>query len=262
MIDNNNKIIPLCIYHYIDESSGTFLGYIGNPEKKMSDDGKRMEYNCMKEKNIFNKWFLYGIFYVIVPVFRPIPIDMKLFCAKSRNEFPYETTDVYGLYDTYDYEKDCIYFISYNKPVPNTIPLYFHKLNNILFPSFDKNPPFVDKRWSKTEISPIFVFSSDDLKFKCVNGRCIPWSKNIDDMFDLSPSSELLDLDDCVVYCNKLSNSVNKGRHFNILEIVKSKVEEMKIRDNMNNKKYIFIICIIVIIIILLIIYKNYRHFL
>ena len=58
-----------------------------------------------------------------------------------------------------------------------------------------------------------------DIKFKCVNGRCLPWIDDIPNLYDSDPHKDLLSLQNCVVYCNELVISKNNGRPFNILQI-------------------------------------------
>ncbi len=232
MKDKINVIIPFCIYHYIDPSTQTYYGYIGNPRKTRLDDGSEV-YQCPPEPRTFKRWFLAGTFYAVSPSFRPIPVGMRIFCAKRIKKFPYATNDVDAMYDPYNIKDDCVYFTTYNQPVPNTEPLYFHISGDLVFPSFDPRPPSDDPTWEQTNISPIFVMTpksvgdifaneSSGVKFKCVNGRCLPWVHDIPDMWDSEPLPDLLDLDECVLYCNKTVLSENMGRPFNLLEMVVS----------------------------------------
>lgn len=213
---DQGSIIPMCIYHNIDYHTNTYLGHITPPLKVKLDDGS-FTYRCVERPKLYRDWSLSGVFYVLDPSFRPIPSGMKIYCAKKSGGFPYNTQDVYLEYDPYNIQADCFYFTTYNMKVPNTVELYFHKLGQNIFPSFDKNPPTDNPDWVHTEISPVYVMTKDSigidlfntenekiLKFKCINGRCIPWTKNIPDLYDDEPDNDLLKFDDCVIYCNEL----------------------------------------------------------
>jgi hypothetical protein len=222
----DNIIIPYCIYHYIDPDTHTYYGYLGNPHKTKLTDGT-VTYKCPPEPKIYKKWFLYGTFYAVSPNFRPIPMGMRIFCAQKYMGAPYGTKEIADVYDPFNVKDECVYFITYNKPVPNTSPLYFHKFGENVFPSFDPNPPSNDHRWGQTKISPVFVMTPDtvgnkNIKFKCVNGSCIPWIKDIPDIYDIDVHDKLLDLDKCVLYCNELIISKGDGRPFNLIELIKS----------------------------------------
>jgi hypothetical protein len=241
---NDDVIIPYCIWHYIDIETQTFLGYIGGPKKSMKNG--IIEFDCIPDEKKDSKWFLADSFYAVSPNFRPIPVGMKIFCAKKSIDFPYNTTDLYLMYDPYNIKNDCIYFTTYIQPVPNTKPLYFHKIGNNIFPSFNSTPPSTSDKWTQTFISPIFVMTNKDIKFKCVNGRCLPWINEIPDLYDSNPHKDLLSLQNCVVYCNELVVSKNNGRPFNILQIASSK-HPVKT----NKKKIIYIVIVFLLIIAL-----------
>ena len=259
---NDSIIIPFCIWHYIDLDTKTFLGYIGGP-RKFKKDGL-IGFDCGTETKKFNKWFLAGTFYAVSPSFRPIPVGMKIFCAKKNVTEPYNTNDVYLMYDPYNIKDDCVYFITYNQPVPNTVPLYFHAFGDNIFPSFDPKPPSSSPQWSQTFISPVFVMTKRHEKFKSVNARCIPWSEDIPDLYDTNPNEELLSLQNCVIFYNELVVSKNNGRPFNILEMVadqniKSRSRELKTpiaSKNFLKAVVIFFVIFAVIVIITIVIRK------
>lgn len=259
---NDSIIIPFCIWHYIDLDTQTFLGYIGCPRKYKKDGF--IGFDCGEETKSFNNWFLAGTFYAVSPSFRPIPVGMKIFCAKKNMTEPYNTNDVYLMYDPYNIKDDCVYFITYNQPVPNTVPLYFHAFGDNIFPSFDPKPPSSSPQWSQTFISPIFVMTKRHEKFKSVNARCIPWSEDIPDLYDTNPNEELLSLQNCVIFYNELVVSKNNGRPFNILEMVadqniKSRSRELKTHiasKNFLKGVVIFFVVFAVIVIITIVIHK------
>mgnify|MGYP000005586713 CR=1 FL=1 len=226
-------IIPFCIYHYIYPSTKTYWGYIGVPQKILRDDGTT-SYRCTPEPKVLKNWFHAGTFYAVSPSFRPVPAGMKIFCAKKSIGFPYVTEDVSNMYDIYNMKNDCVYFTTFSKPSPNTVPLYFHMIGNTVFPSFDKYPPSSDPDWKQTKISPVFVMTVDTvgditdpdhkgIKFNCNNGRCLPWTKEISNVFDIDPYPSFLDFSDCVFYCNELTESEGSGEPRGILEVISSK---------------------------------------
>lgn len=231
MKEDTGHIIPFCIYYRINPYTKNYLGYIAPPQKVISEDGT-VSYRCAPEPQVFDQWFLAVTFYAVSPSFRPIPIGMKMFCAKRRGFFPYDTNDVSLVYDVFNVKDDCVYFITYNQKTINTTELYFHKLGTHIFPSFDEQPPSNDPNWEQTEISPIYVMTegtvgdilqaNNSLKFKCINARCLPWMNNIPDIYDNDPQQELLELDDCVLYCNELVESKTSGKPADLLQSIKS----------------------------------------
>lgn len=237
----NDVVIPYCIYHYIDSNTKAYWGFIGSPQKVKKKDGT-ISYRCAPEPKIFNGWFLAGVFYAIDPSFRPIPVGMKIFCAKRSVSFPYVTKNVQLMYDIYNIKDDCVYFTTYNTQVPNTVPLYFHKIGNIVFPSFDINPPYENPNWTKSEISQVFVMTSDTVgditndnhkgvKFNCVNGRCLPWIKDIPNIFDTDHYSKFLTLQDCVIFCSDLLKLKDKARPDNLLQVIRTQKKKIKQRN-------------------------------
>jgi hypothetical protein len=219
-------IIPFCIYHYIDPATQTYWGYIGGPEKVRNEDGSTT-YRCVSEPKVLKRWFLAATFYAVSPSFRPIPVGMRIFCAKKNRSYPYNTKDVTAVYDPYNIKDDCVYFTTYNQPVPNTEQLYFHTIGDTVFPSFDQQPPFDDPQRSQTHISPIFVMTPstvgnnpNNIKFKCINRKCLPWVKNIPNVYDIDQNDDLLSIDDCVLFCSELVLSKSKGRPFDLIQTI------------------------------------------
>ena len=265
-MNGDNIIIPYCIWHYIEPETNTFLGYISGP-RKYKKDGV-IGFDCDKDEKIDKKWFLAGTFYAVSPSFRPVPVGMKIFCAKKNIKFPYNTTDMYLMYDPYNIKEDCVYFITYNQYVSNTIPLYFHLINENVFPSFDPKPPSSSELWSQTHISPIYVMKTMHHSFKCVNGRCIPWVSDIPLLYEFDPRKELNPLQNCVIFCNDLISSKDQNKPFNILEIAdKEKLKSKMLSTAKTSTKpvlksniIIAIIIFLVFIGILIIIFAIYKR--
>lgn len=211
-------IIPYCIYHYVDIQAGIHYGLIGNPSIVKLKNGL-IKYSCSKVDSKSSFWKLKGIFYGVSPLTRPIPVGMKIICAMRNKGFPHNTVEVSIKYDPFNVEKHdtCIEFINYTQPVPNTVPLYFHKNGENVFPSFDKNPPTNDPSWYLEGVNPIFVMTPeifgpdpDKIRFNCKIGRCLPTLKETD------TSNTLLE---CILRCNELEISKdNSIRATNVLE--------------------------------------------
>lgn len=267
MSSNKGQIIPFCIYHRDDSNTQTYLGFISGPQKVLKKNGDE-EFICAPEPKTYRQWFLYDTFYALSPSYRPIPNGMLLFCAKRSDIYPYDISEIKFVYDSFNIKDDCIYFITYSQPMINTVPLYLHKSGSHVYPSFKKNPPSDNPGWTQEEISPIFVMTKDtvgdiydkntDIKFKCVNDRCIPWKKNTFSniyLTDENIDSELLDLDKCALVCNRLKNQ----KTLNIIDMVK--LENKKI-VNKFSKTTIFIVFLLVIMTFTLIIvlYSKYHN--
>lgn len=245
MSSNTGGLMVYCIYHYIDPSTNTYLGYIGAGQKIILEDGS-YTYDCQSEPVTLKQWFRAGVFYALRPSYRPIPSGMKLFCVNTVNGFPYDSKNLKTIYDPFNNKKNCEDFITYNQPVPNTERLYIHKTGDHIFPSFDKDPPTKNPNWTQTNLSPIFVMTQrtvgnifekgKSIKFKCNNGRCLPWVKNISDMYG-SYNDNLLPLDDCVLYCDELRIVDGKeDKPLTLMEnILNNKVSKASVTDVFKN---------------------------
>ena len=281
-------ILPLCVYTYEDSTTNTYLGYIGLPEINKLQNGT-FSYKCGAEVPEYFGWKYKHTFYVISPFIRPIPTGMRLYCSVINKGFPYNTTDVLDVYDPYQPFENCINFITYSEPVPNTKALYLHKTGKdsndmpSCFPSFDPIPPkgYQNNIFGTSVIyvmTPETILSSDffNIQFSCINGRCLPWGKTEYGY----PKFSLLD---CIIQCNQIGN---KNKPHSILEIIRdnnlefehSEHSEHAENNNMNdiinkwlkklssinskylnNERHYCYLFFIMIIIILLIIY-NYNH--
>lgn len=207
------EILPYCIFHRVSADDGSQTGYIGPPS--VTQEGK---YECLNDA--LNRGNLYGHFYAVSPILRPMPLGMQLYCALRADSAPYSTVDVKMIYDLYnrdDAQGDwggCTVFMAYTQPVPNTVPLYLHKRYDALVPSFDKNPPTNNDGWGKASGgSPIYVMTPEsvdkppekmnDVKFKCVSGRCLPWvAGKYQDVFGAGSFER--SLRECLVTCDEI----------------------------------------------------------
>ena len=266
-----NNILPFCIYHNYDESTNSYYGYIGN-----SSLTKSSKFKCPKSRH----WDHYGTFYAIDPSLRPIPPGMNLYCIKRNLAFPYNSTRLSIDYDFFFLNEECVYFLTFNSINPSTVPLYLHKLNDNIFPSFDKDPPTSSKFWTQSELSPLYVMTDksigigniDKLKFKCVNAACIPWVKPIDDIYQFYKDDYLFDnIANCVVYCTEINshtgiNPSNLTNNLEIFEKNKNKVKvysATKLFDSIKKKSYIYLvisICILFILFLCIKLFLIYRN--
>ena len=240
----NDNIISYCIYHYIDGDDKTYLGFISDCEKKIPN-------------NVSQQYKYKYTFYAINPLFRPIPNGMEIYYIKVNNKYPYNIIDMRIMYDTFNIQDDRIYFIAYNKPIPNGIPLYFHKLGENILPSFDKKPPTTNINAKQIERSPIYVLKDKDTKFKCVNARCLPWKKEIPGLYNSSGYDKLLDFENCVLQCNVLGvnnnipNIINDIKNNNKTSLKIKSNTKKNINSNKNTKILLLIFLVLLIMIII-----------
>jgi hypothetical protein len=226
---DSKSIIPFCIYHYINTDTDTYYSYISYARPVKREDGT-FYFDCIVGKDY--KWKFYGVFYAVSPLINPYPTGMKLFYATKRDSFPYCTTDVGVQYDPYNTKDHTVYFTTYNQPVLNTVPLYFHKRGEFVFPTFDKKPPNDDSNWNSTDISPVYVMTLasvkkkniDDVKFKCINGRCIPWT-DMPDIYDAK--SNATTFEKCLLICNEIIGDNSDNR--DLIDKIYSESNEIKL---------------------------------
>lgn len=225
MSNSGDAILPFCIFHTMDPINKNHKGIIVNPSATLHKDGK-ITYKC-DEKRMSSEWTYIGTFYAVTPMFRPIPVGMRMFAVEiSDISDIVSITDVKMVYGLYNFEPNFVYFITYNQPVIHTIPLYFHKRGNNVFPSFDSSPP--EPGWSKVKLSPIFVMSPDFIntqnpdstQFYCVNNRCLPWDEDQHLHYNRDKGKTPYNLNECVVLCNLAADSFGESKPTNILESV------------------------------------------
>lgn len=192
-------------------------------------------YVVMKDEKVDeSKLDKYGEFYAINPMIPLIPSLTNLYCAEKSDNANLYMKNLIEITDQFNVKNNCTYFIAYQNIIPNTVPLYLHRLGQIVYPSFDKNPPTNNKLWNIHHPSPIYVMTKeslkntppDDVKFKCINSTCIPWVDDIPDIYDVDNTSDLLSLSNCVLYCNELSDTTSQGKLSSLLESIQSSKEK------------------------------------
>ena len=121
-----SDVLPFCVYYWINPKESIYRAYLSGPSIIRVNDG--VEYKCLPPKSLDNygNWTLGFTFYAINPMLRPIPTGMALFCAERKHSFPWDTRTVRIVYDPYDINNRCVYFIAYIQPTPWTKPLFVH----------------------------------------------------------------------------------------------------------------------------------------
>lgn len=162
------------------------------------------------------------VFYAIDPLFRPIPYNTVLYYAKTNPKSPYNIIDIKTVYDMYDIDALGIYFITYSRISPGTIPLFI----------YDKGTDGIyittreQKNQKQLEISPIYVFPNELPKFKCYNGSLISENTNVDDIFFVPGFGTNLNaeiINKAIVDCNQLVPFNQGGGHpFNLIELIRA----------------------------------------
>jgi hypothetical protein len=111
-LNDTNKnyfvIAPFCIYHHIDNSNSIITNRHNNIEQLYCP-------------SISNEFKFYNTFYAISPMVRPIPTSLKL--IRVLNSKPYKQHIEYA-YDPFNKISNSITFITWAKPVPDTLPLF------------------------------------------------------------------------------------------------------------------------------------------
>ncbi len=91
-------------------------------------------------------WVLAGEVYVINHLARPIGTNMKLFEITRNEAFPYNSNNIFIVLDpfTHPVRDNKVFFISYNFPVQNTVPIYIFRdlSDDSVFLSFTKDVPY------------------------------------------------------------------------------------------------------------------------
>lgn len=226
-------IIAFCIFQYVDPNTNTYHSYLGDSVFQYNKKTNFQEFVCKEPDPLYRGWHNTGKFLAINPMpSHPIQTGMKLYCVKQTVGFPYNSIEAHIEYDPFNIEENCVYFVAYNQRVPFTIPLYFHTLGtDNVFASFDKYPPSDSPDWTQSDVSPVYVICpstfqgihANDIPFKCVNEKCIPWAKNIPDIYDNIPDTETFRFDQCILLCSRLG-LIDEGSPGNILtDIRKSK---------------------------------------
>lgn len=195
-------IVPMCLYHRVNKSTNDYLSYIGNPTMVQDSDGVKFECIPHGVDSPYKGWTLKQRFYVVNPMFRPIPSYMSLMCAMQKDFFPFNTSEITQMYDPFDIQEKCINFITWMEPTPYTTPLYIYKVNEGSFVTFEEH-----KDWEHELMSPIYVLTTEPTEktifpdkhnwFNKVNG--VPDFKFTQYMGRCTPNPEGIELIQCII---------------------------------------------------------------
>jgi hypothetical protein len=245
MKDNKDLILKYYTYYYVDNSSHIYKGLISYEEDL--------------EARLNSGWILNGEFYAINPYLRPIPKNMKLFSLELKNYYPYDILSYKLLYDIYEVDnlKDQFHvnFMTYNRPVLNTIPLYFYDIGSNILPSFDNKPPFGENYELAFGVNPIYVIKNKDVKFYCDNGECLPSPMPKNHFHYNMQYDDTLTFDECLNSCKNQGTGL-----LNIIEKLGNKhdTKSFDIKNIFNNNKIIIIICLLVFLFLIFIYNKRW----
>ena len=261
----SNIIIPLCIYHNINQQTNTYLAYLSYPSAVNKNGQEVFECNRLRNEGYDNRWRYYGTFYAISPMIRPIPQSLKMIKCEHMGKYPYNTSTIKYVYDLFNIDKNAISFITWTKAVQGTVPLYLYTTPDGCFPSFDKN-----LSWGQNIMSPIFVmidplkntFITDStsssfheferdkngiiqFKFSPIQARCLPDNKG-------------MSLAKCFLLTDENILKNNDFLPVNLLDIIKDnkkgKLQQLfyKVEDKLPHQLLLlfiisFVICIIIL---------------
>lgn len=162
MIGTELSIIPLCLYS--PSGSAAKVSLLSLPRIQRENDTNH--FICPARENL---GFATTI-YVIDPDIRPIPKGLDLFCVKNGGEI---TLSVETQYDPFNIDDNCLRFMAWLEPTPNTIPLFLYDTGNGVYISLKKL-----KNVKKAKVPVIHVLQNPNTKFIVRDGRCIPSVKN------------------------------------------------------------------------------------
>ena len=199
--DNNRYIIPYCLCSKFQ--NGVEYRTILNPVY----DKMTGRYQCDIDQSLMG-WKLIYTFYAISPMFRPIPSGMKLFRVIINNETPNNAKDFHAVLDPYYIKNDSLYFITYNKKVIGTRPIYMYRYGESLYPSLVENGHPVG--YTPADISVIYVMDKPYDSFRCLQGKPTPWIESewkslypIYTKTGLGIVGKPISFGECVMECNE-----------------------------------------------------------
>lgn len=233
----DNYILPYCVYRLRNDDK---VSKVSSPAIDTKGG-----YTC-KTQDI-KLWKYSFTFYTMNPAMPIIPNKISLVRCEHNNAYPYGLTKVLPVFDRYNNGlRKGPYILSYSVPTPNTSPVYFYTNGTNLYPSLENKPP--GSNWLlDTTIYTVDTNTYKNVPFRCINSRCIPWTKNIKDVFNLNSNISTMSLDNCITYCSKSGlNSVNKNQ-VDILQVI----EQMKNKSNVNIP-HLFIIGILLGILLII----------
>lgn len=152
----------LCIFHGQLDYEGKCAVYLVDIDKPAPD--------------IPGPWALAGEVYVINPLARPIGTNMKLFEILRNDAFPYNASNIFIVLDpfTHPMTENKTFFISYNFPVQNTLPIYIFRdlSDDSVFLSFTEETPY--PFLTKDYYQEFWALKEPIDSWECVEGVVMP----------------------------------------------------------------------------------------
>lgn len=245
-MNNFSILLPYFIYNITDKKNNIYKSFISPGIIMKNGEYKDIYADTLSQ----NGWKKTGIFFGVNPAYKPIPNEMQLFKITLNNTFPYDIKNISLQYDIYNISNNYIYFITYTKPVINTIPLYIWENNNSTWVTFSSNSPD-QKGWKSNLINPIYVIEPNivgsnihDIKFLCNDGVSMPSIPNqLEDSDIYNPTKHINPavLHKSIVDCSQL------------IKINKPPTLLSNFKVNSNGKKGIILYIVGIIIFLILI---------
>ena len=270
MNNRYSQIVPYCIYHYTDNNTNTFYGYIGNPTKIKKLSGN-IEFSCPIDTIQNSKWTLYNSFYAFSPMIRPIPKGLKLINALKLGQYPFSTKTIKYQYDPFHIKENSVSFLAWTKPVMTSVPLYIHITSDgNYFPSFEKEPLIKQKGWTQSKLSPIFVLVDPEITgitTDIIGNQIKPIIKDVKEnpIFKFTrtdtgctPSYNGMSLEKCFLLTDEdLLNNKKYDTHTLLEEIQKINKQHQNNNFFLNYSSIIYIIIIIFLITSIIILLRH-----
>jgi hypothetical protein len=198
--------------------------------------------NCREKEG----WKKDREFFVINPMYRPIPNGCNVLCARLNKKYPNNVVGLEKVYDFFNMERDCIYMIAWLRPVPYSTPLYAYVEQYGVELSFDF---FSDRKLA--DVSPIYVMTAEPTKNSVMrDGR---WFRDVfffsNYMNRCIPDPDGFSLDECNV-----ENIIQLKKPMSLLEYIREKPVDIR-------SSRIFVgLSLLVFLIFLTILIRNFRR--
>jgi hypothetical protein len=235
------SLFPLCLH--TDPKTG--YSYISNPFLTRDKKTNKFYFKCYSKNNEKIE-----IFYAVIPAYVPLPPSMLVFVAENSKTDPKYTISVRQERDPNIVNlNDRVSFIAWSSIIPYTVPLFLHRLENIVYPSFNEKPPGDLSRsilnlrssiapigqWTQELISPIWVIPEKvqvdgkeilghELGFICYHGsRCILDPYGVPLLDCINKCNQAVPPENIFHYINRvfLSPKVKSESHRNVKKIIK-----------------------------------------
>lgn len=149
-----NLILPFCLY---SNRNDKYLSKIS------------IENDSCTTTN--SDWYFQDKLYFIDDdiAFHYVPDGMTVYLIYINEQFPYNITNITIPTNPFVDIGNTIGIITFSHKKPLTVPLYLYQTNTGIFVSYEKH-----KELNELHISPLFVLTRPDVRFKCIHNHCIP----------------------------------------------------------------------------------------